>query len=76
MLRFSQIKHQKKKNFIVQKTIKTWDVDVGIIVASKVNETKNDSKYFIGYLDQGIKSLVLILSKMSGYVKTCNDKDR
>ena len=36
-------------------------------------EMNNNSKYFIGYLDKVIKSLVLILPKMSGYVKTFKD---
>ena len=31
---------------------------------------KNNSKYLIGYLDEVIRSLVLILPKMSEYVKT------
>ena len=45
--------------------IKTWDVDVNIIFVSKLTETKNCSKYLIGYL----------LSKVSGYVKTFKEKD-
>ena len=31
--------------------------------------------YFIGYLDEPIRLLVLILPKVSGYVKTFNNKD-
>ena len=45
--------------------IKTWDVDVNIIFVSTLIETKNCSKYLIGYL----------LSKVSGYVKTFEEKD-
>ena len=51
-------------------------VNVDNIVISKLVETKNNSHYWIGYLDQIIKPLVLILPKMSGYVKTFNDKGR
>ena len=51
-------------------------VNVDNIVISKLVETKNNSHYWIGYLDQIIKPLVLILPKMSGYVKIFNDKGR
>ena len=51
-------------------------VNVDNIVISKLVETKNNSHYWIGYLDQIIKLLVLILPKMSGYVKKFNDKGR
>ena len=37
-------------------------------------ETKNSCEYLIGYLDEVIRPLVLILSKMSGYIETFNDK--
>ena len=35
---------------------------------------KNMSKYLIGYSDDVIRPLVLILHKMSGYVKTLKIK--
>ena len=35
-----------------------------------------NSKYLTWYLDTTMKPLVLILSKMSGYVKTFKVKDR
>ena len=38
-------------------------------------ETKTSSKYFFGYLDKVIRSLVLVLHKMSGYVKTFKVKN-
>ena len=41
----------------------------------KLVETKNNSKYFTGYLDEIIRPLVLILPKMSGHVETFKDKD-
>ena len=37
---------------------------------SKLIETKIISKYLAGYLDDVIRPLVLILPRMSGYVKT------
>ena len=44
-------------------------MDVNNIVISKLIETKTNSKYLIGYLDKLIRPLILILPKMSGYVK-------
>ena len=37
-------------------------------------ETKNNSKYLMGYLDQVIRPLVLILPKMSEHVKIFKDE--
>ena len=55
---------------MVQKTIKIWDVNGDNIVISNVGETKNNSNYLIGYLDEiVINSLVLLVPKMSEYVK-------
>ena len=42
---------------------------------SKLIETKNNYKYVIGHLDEIIRPLVLILPKMSGYVKTFKEKN-
>ena len=62
---------KQMKNFMVQKKKKkkNWHVDVNNIVISKLIETKTNSKYLIGYLDKLIRPLILILLKMSGYVK-------
>ena len=46
-----------------------------MLIISNSIETKNNSKYLIGYLDKIIRPLVLILPKMSGYVKTFKGKD-
>ena len=43
-------------------------------VMSKLVKTTNNSEYLIGYLDEVIKPLVLILPQISGYVKTFQDK--
>ena len=68
----------QKKSFILQKNLqklKIWDVNVHNIVISKLVKTKTNSKYLIGYLDKGIRPLVLIMSKMSEYVKTFKVKE-
>ena len=49
------------KNLVV----KIWDVNV-----DNVDKTKTNSTYLIGYSDQTIIPLVLIMPKMSGYFKT------
>ena len=54
---------------MLQKAYKNWNVNVDNTVISKLVKTKTDSKYLIRYLDKDIRPLVLIMSKMSGYVK-------
>ena len=61
---------------MVQKPIKNLNVDVDNIIILKLIETKNNSKYLIGYLDDVIWALVFILLKMSGCFRTVKDKDR
>ena len=50
------------------------------MVVLKLVKTKTNSKYLIGYLDKAIRSLALIMPKISGYVKTFKvkrgDKDK
>ena len=60
---------------MVQKAINIWDVDVNNIVILNLIERNNNSKFFIGYLDEVIKPLLSVLPNMSGYVKAFKDKD-
>ena len=39
---------------VTEKPIKIWGVNVDNIVISKLVETKNNSKYFVEYLDEYI----------------------
>ena len=39
--------------------IKIFDINVDNMVISKLVETKNDSKYLIGYLDEVIRHICL-----------------
>ena len=39
-------------------------------IITKLVKTKASSKYLVGYLDRTIRPLVLLMPKMSGYVKT------
>ena len=52
------------------------DVNVDNIVISKLVKTKINSKYLIGYSDKDIRRLVLIMPKMSGYVKIFKVEDK
>ena len=65
----------KEKFYAVKRPIRICDVNVGNIVIWKMEKTKTNSKYLIGYLDKAIRSLVLIMPKMSGYVKTVKVKE-
>ena len=49
-----------------------------LIIQSSQNQLKqkHNCKYFVGYLHEVIRPLVLILPKMSGYLKTFKDKGR
>ena len=79
MLRFGETKVAKEKLCSVKEARKIWYVDVNNIAISKLFETKSSSRYLIGCLDKFIRCLVLILPKMSVYVKTIKvnngDKD-
>ena len=59
-----------------KKPINIWDINADHIVISKLVKTKTNSKYLIGYLDNDIKPLVLLMPKMSGYVKTFKVEDK
>ena len=76
MLRFGETKIAKeKKVHAVKKTINICDVNVDNIVISKLVKSKINFNYLIGYLDKVLRALVLIMPKLSGYVKTFKVKD-
>ena len=52
ILRIAETKIAKEKFYGGKKPMKIWDVNVNNIVISKLAETKNNSKYLIGYLDK------------------------
>ena len=74
MLRSGKTKVAKEQFYGAEKPIKIWNINVDNIVILKLVETKNNSKYLIGYLDEVIRTLMLILPKMNGYVKIFKDK--
>ena len=75
MVRFRDKEIAKEKFYAAKRPIKICYVNVDSIVISKLVKTKTNSKYLIGYLVKTIKPLVLIMPKMSGYVKTFKVKE-
>ena len=76
MVRFGKTEITKERLYAAKKPIKIWYVNVDNIVISKLVKTKTNSKYLIGYLDKDIRPLILIIPKMSGYVKTFKIEDK
>ena len=74
-MKLRETKVTKEKFYAAQKPTKFWDVNVENIVFSKLVKTKTNSKYLIAYSDKDIKSLVLEMPEMSGYVNTFKVKD-
>ena len=72
MVKFGKTEIVKENFYAAKKPIKIWDN----IVISKLVKRKTNSKYLLGYLDKAIRSLVLIIPTMSGYVKTFKGEDK
>ena len=70
MVRFGYRETAKERLYAAKNPVKIWDVNVDNIVVSKLVKTKINPKCLIGYLDKAIRPLVLLMHKMSGYVKT------
>ena len=66
MVKFAKTEIAKEKFYATKKPIKTLDVNVDNIIISKL---------MTGYLDNDIRPLLLIMPKMSGYVKTLKVED-
>ena len=76
MLRFWEKEIAKEKIYAAKKPIKNWDVNVDNIIISKLIETKTNSKYLIGIkCIKAKRPLVLMMPKISGYVKTFKVKE-
>ena len=75
MLQFGETKVTKEKFYNAKKPIKIWYVNNDNIVISKSVKIKTNSKYLIGYLDKAIRPWVLIMRKMSRYVKRFKVED-
>ena len=65
----------KEMFYAAKKPTKIWDVNVDNIAISKLVKTKANSNHCNGYLDKAIRPLVLVMPKMSGYVKTFKVKE-
>ena len=51
------------------------DVSIDNIIIWKSIKTKTNSMYLFGYLDKTIRTIALIMPKMSGYVKIFKVKE-
>ena len=67
-------RNYKRKFQATKKPIKIWDVNANNIVVSKLDKKKTNCKYLIGIRFD--KALLLIMPKMSGYVKAFNVGDK
>ena len=76
MVTFGKTEIGKENFYAAKKPMKIWDINVDNIVISKLVKTKINSKYLIVYVDKDIKPFVLIIPKMSGYVKTFIVEDK
>ena len=76
MVKFRNTEIAKEEFYVAKKPIKIWDVNVDNIIISKLFKTKTNSKYLVGFLDKDILPLVLIMPKMSGYVKKFKVEDK
>ena len=75
MVSFVQ-RNSKRNVFAVKRPKKTWKVNAEKIVISKLVKTKTNSNYLIGTkFDKAIGPLVLIMSKVSAYVKIFQVKE-
>ena len=74
-MRFGVREIAKEKFYAEKKPMKIWDVNVYNIVISKLVKSKTNFRYLIGYSDKAVRQLILIMSKMSGYVKAFKVKD-
>ena len=68
-------KSNKRKILFCTKNYIIWDVNVDDIVILKLVKTKANYKYLVGYLDEAVRPLVLIILQLSGYVKTFEIED-
>ena len=69
MLRFGEANIAKEKFYAAKKNINSWDVHVDNMVISKLAKTNTNSKYLITYLNKAMRPLVLIMAKLSGYLR-------
>ena len=72
---FGEREIAKAKFYAASKLKKVWDVNVDNIVISILVKTKTNSSYCIGYFDKTIRPLILIMPKMSRYVKSFKVKE-
>ena len=67
---FGDIEVSKKKFYESKKGVKLKDVDYNkIVISDKIKGNNEVVKYYVGYMDDFVSSLCLILPHMSGWIK-------
>ena len=75
MVKFGKPEIAKEMFYAAKKKLKIWDANVDNIVISKLVKMETNPRYLIEYLDKDIGPLVLMMPKMSVYVKTFRVED-
>ena len=69
-LKFNNIKINKKEFHRSKQAIDLDSVDTGkIVVSDRFKHSEEGFKYFVGYQEDEIKPLCIILPQMNGYIK-------
>lgn len=74
MLRFGKIGVRKEEFYGAKEPIESWNANGDNRFISRSIKTQKRPKYLIGYLDDVIRPLALILPKLSRYIRTVKDK--
>ena len=71
---FGDIEVSKKEIYENKKGINLKDIIVDkIVISNKVKGNNETVKYYVGYLDESLSPLCLILRQMSGWIKYCEN---
>ena len=74
-LKFGEV--NKKKFHASKQLIALYLVDIDkIVISDKFKHSDNGSKYFIGYKDDIIRNLCIILPQMSEYIKYFDNRGK
>ena len=68
---FGDIEVSKAEFYESKKDIKLKDVNVDkIVISNKIKGNNETVKYYMGYIDESVCPLCLILPQMSGWIKS------
>ena len=77
ILKFNNIVFNKKTFHKPKESIDLLSVNIDrTVVSDKFKHNNEGFKYFIGYLDELVKPLCIILPQMSGYIKSFENSSK